>query len=66
MAITEILTDVRALYRTACHGDGAEPRREARMMLRALAHRIGLDSDAALVRDSGLDLGAYFASRPIC
>jgi hypothetical protein len=55
---------IRALYNTACHGAGAEPRWEARDRLERTLDEAGLD--LGRVFDAmGLDVGAYFASRPI-
>ena len=58
---------IRALYNQACHGAGAEPRREARRELDRIA---ATSADftlgtIAMLNDLGLDIDAYFASRPL-
>lgn len=65
---------VRALYRKACHGAGAEARWEARDALDAIA-LAGGHTDTVhgrpepnayhLLKAHGLDLGAYAAACPI-
>lgn len=55
---------LRALYSAACHGAGAEPRIEARLAIREMAQQAGV-TKWALLRDAGLDLTAYFASKPL-
>lgn len=67
MATADILTpsaEVRALYRAACHGDGAATRRIARRQLDTIAERDGR-AVAQMLTWHGLDLRAYFASRPL-
>jgi hypothetical protein len=58
---TECLRD---LYRQACHGAGAEPRRIARGAIKALL----IEADISLrdaFHEANLDMAAYFATRPI-
>jgi hypothetical protein len=55
---------VRHLYSEACHGAGAEVRNAARRLLTKLAKESDR-TDTDLLAEHGLDLGAYFASRPI-
>lgn len=55
---------IRDLYRTACHGAGAAPRWEARDRLERTLDEAGLDL-GRVFNAIGLDIGAYFASRPI-
>ena len=55
---------IRDLYRTACHGAGAAPRWQARDRLERTLDEAGLDM-ARVFERLNLDLGAYFASRPI-
>jgi predicted HicB family RNase H-like nuclease len=57
--------EIRSLYSEACHGAGAEPRREARAKLSRKAEELGEMSDASLLARLGFNLSAYFASRPI-
>lgn len=52
------------IYRTACHGAGAAPRWEARDRLEEVAQASGR-TVPELLNAHGLDLGAYFASKPI-
>lgn len=54
----------RRLYQLACHGAGAEPRREARNLIAAFLRQHDITLREAL-EDAGLDVGAYFASAPI-
>lgn len=58
------LASLRRLYREACHGAGAEPRRTARAQIDEMLahHRVTLREAFEI---AGLDLSAYFASRPI-
>lgn len=55
---------LRRLYQLACHGAGAEPRREARNLIAAFLRQHSITLAEAL-EDAGLDLGAYFATAPI-
>lgn len=55
---------IRELYRAACHGAGAPARWEARDRLARIVDEAGLDL-ARLFEALDLDLGAWFASRPI-
>jgi hypothetical protein len=55
---------LRRLYSEACHGAGAIPRFEARIQIDAMLSRCGMTLKEALDSER-LDLGAYFASRPI-
>ncbi len=55
---------IREIYRQACHGAGAEPRMAARLQLLKLVDESGQRLGEFFDRH-GLDLSAYFASRPI-
>lgn len=55
---------IRSFFREACHGGGAEARNAARRCLKTIAARRGM-LEGELIRAEGLDLAAYFASRPI-
>ncbi len=62
----------RSLYNEACHGAGASARQAARNALDAIAAdsafgaiETGISPTVSLLEDLGLDLGAYFASRPL-
>lgn len=56
--------DLAQLYNRACHGGGAEPRIEARLAIKAMAEAASM-TEGEILRAAGLDLAAYFASRPI-
>lgn len=53
------------LYTLACHGDGAEVRRQARRDLMEAFDASGWVSFGDFLRHHGLDIHAYFASAPI-
>jgi hypothetical protein len=55
---------LRELFREACHGAGAEPRWKARAEIEKVADQRGIRI-GALLEEAGLDVTAYFASRPI-
>lgn len=63
-AVVSAPSTIRALYREACHAAGAPPRWAARDRLDAIAQATGKPL-GAILEGQGLDLGAYFASRPI-
>lgn len=55
---------IRDLYQTACYGAGARVRWEARDRLDRTLDEAGLGLGRVFIA-IGLDIGAYFASRPI-
>ena len=60
----DTLGSIRTLYNIACHGAGAEARWQARDRLQAIADREGRKL-IPMLDDLGLDVDAFFASRPI-
>lgn len=61
---TDQRAQLRALYRDACFGAGADVRRLARTQIDLLLLEAGTELGPAF-RDNGLDLNAYWATRPI-
>lgn len=57
-------SEIRDLYRQACHGAGAEPRLAARKKIQAEVEARGVRLHVML-DEAGVDIGAYFASAPI-
>lgn len=60
-----INTGIRRIFSVACHGDGADVRRQARVDLLAAMDKAGWDDIGSFMRYHGLDVHAYFASKPI-
>lgn len=58
-------TEIHRLFSLACHGDGADVRRQARTDLLAAMDACGWDSIGDFLRHYDLDIHAYFASRPV-
>jgi len=55
---------LRRLYSTACHGAGAQARKEARLQIEVLLRQCNTNLRESFEAER-LDMSAYFASRPM-